>query len=49
LIATTDKWIVNQGDLRRELRAAGLRIADQRQQWLDERTHSVLLVCHPTK
>lgn len=48
-ITTTDKWIVNQGDLLRELRAAGLRVADQRQQWLDERTHSVLLVCHPAE
>ncbi|WP_166025459.1 class I SAM-dependent methyltransferase [Streptomyces chilikensis] len=48
-IVTTDKWIVNQEDLLQELRAAGLRVTDQRQQRLDERTRSVLLVCHPTE
>lgn len=45
-VATTDKWIVDQRDLLREVRAAGLRVTDRRQQWLDERTRSVLLLCH---
>jgi SAM-dependent methyltransferase len=48
-VATTDKWIVNHGELLRELRAAGLRVADQRRQRLDERTRSVLLVCRATE
>ncbi|MEU0170305.1 class I SAM-dependent methyltransferase [Streptomyces iakyrus] len=48
-VTTTDKWIVDQENLFRELRAAGLRITDQRQQRLDERTRSVLLVCHPAE
>ncbi|GLX54294.1 hypothetical protein Shyhy01_72430 [Streptomyces hygroscopicus subsp. hygroscopicus] len=42
---TTGKWIVNSLDLHRDLRAAGLRVADERQHRLDERTRSVLLVC----
>ncbi|MFF8595537.1 class I SAM-dependent methyltransferase [Streptomyces sp. NPDC015220] len=48
-IASTDKWIVRQGDLYEELHAAGLRVADEREQWLDERTRSVLLVCRTAK
>ncbi|MEW2404482.1 class I SAM-dependent methyltransferase [Streptomyces sp. NPDC046862] len=44
-VATTVKWIVDQGDLTEQLHAAGLRIADLRQQWLDRRTRSVLVVC----
>ncbi|MGW3269142.1 class I SAM-dependent methyltransferase [Streptomyces sp. NPDC001056] len=42
---TTAKWIVNSLELHRDLRAAGLRVADERQYRLDERTRSVLLVC----
>ncbi|QLJ02347.1 class I SAM-dependent methyltransferase [Streptomyces sp. NEAU-sy36] len=41
----TDKWVVNRADLHRELGAAGLCVADERQHRLDERTRSVLLVC----
>ncbi|MFF7401360.1 SAM-dependent methyltransferase [Streptomyces murinus] len=44
-LVTTDKWIVNSLDLHRDLRAAGLRVADERQYRLDEWTRSVLLVC----
>ncbi|TWV32069.1 class I SAM-dependent methyltransferase [Streptomyces misionensis] len=44
-LATTDKWVVDRADLHRELGAAGLCVADERQHWLDERTRSVLLVC----
>ncbi|MGI5471855.1 class I SAM-dependent methyltransferase [Streptomyces sp. CA-132043] len=46
-VLTTDKWIVDRGRLTEELTAAGLRITDRRQQQLDERTRSVLLVCRP--
>ncbi|MEV0598924.1 class I SAM-dependent methyltransferase [Streptomyces sp. NPDC050315] len=46
-VLTADKWIVDRARLTEELAAAGLRIADRRQQQLDERTRSVLLVCRP--
>jgi SAM-dependent methyltransferase len=44
-VATTAKWLVDQQRLTEQLEAAGLRIADQRQEWLDQRTRSVLVVC----
>ncbi|MFF0162271.1 class I SAM-dependent methyltransferase [Streptomyces sp. NPDC005263] len=44
-VTTTVKWVVDEGDLTRDLRAAGLRVVERRQRWLDGRTRSVMLVC----
>ncbi|MHC0429897.1 class I SAM-dependent methyltransferase [Streptomyces sp. O3] len=48
-VTSTVKWIVNPDHLARELRAAGLHVADLRQQRLDHRTRAVLLVCRTVR
>lgn len=48
-VLTTFKWVVDQDILRDELEAAGLRVAERKQQRLDRRTLSVFLVCHAQK
>lgn len=48
-VMATVKWIVDEVDLAQNLSAAGLRVADHRQQRLDDRTRSVMLVCRRAK
>lgn len=48
-VLTTAKWVVDQDALRNEIDAAGLHIAERKQQRLDRRTLSVFLVCHTGK
>lgn len=45
-VLTTDKWVIDGQRLSDDLVDAGLRICHQRERHLDERTRSVLLVCH---
>ncbi|MEV0781327.1 class I SAM-dependent methyltransferase [Streptomyces sp. NPDC050433] len=45
----TAKWIVEQDDLADQLRTAGLRVIERKQQRLDHRTLGVLLVCRSVK
>lgn len=45
VVLTTEKWIVDPSLLAEELSAAGLRITERRQQRIDRRTQSILLIC----
>ncbi|MEU0075924.1 class I SAM-dependent methyltransferase [Streptomyces sp. NPDC006332] len=44
-VTTTTKWVVDDAELTRDLRAAGLRVVERRQRRLDGRTRSVMLAC----